>query len=441
MHKTQVFLKVTKSQNLRGEVRMPRSKTHSFRALILASLAHGISFVRNPKLSGDWHEAVKAMRMYGAKIEEIEKNVFRVEGVGGNAQTPADVINVNNSGTMLFFVAGVAAACPGWSVITGDESIRTLRKISKNLFEPFQALGVEIISTKNDGMAPLAIKGKVNGGVAHMDGVGCQPVFSVLIASALSEKPVEVFARRPGERAYIDLLLYWFRKVGLRYENVAHQHEHYTFPGNKPPQAFDAEIPFEWSVPAYPLLAAILTPRSEIAVCGMNWEDPYGDKQVIAALQNMGADITIDGDALTARTSELHGIEVDMNDLPDQVPTIAVAACFAKGKTIIKNAVTARWKECDRIAAICKELSKMGAKVIEKEDGLIIDQDGTWKLHAAQLDGYYDHRMVLSLALAAMQVEGETYISDAQMVEKSFETFIPDMIKIGANFELVEKMP
>ncbi len=152
----------------------------------------------------------------------------------------------------------------------------------------------------------------------------------------------------------------------------------------------------------------------------------------------MGADITIDGDSLTARTSELHGIEVDMNDLPDQVPTIAIAACFAKGKTTIKNALTARWKECDRIAAVCRELSKMGAKVIEKEDGLIIGQDGTWKLKAAHIDGYYDHRMVLSLAIAAMQVEGETIISDADMVVKSFENFIPDMIKVGANFEVVE---
>jgi 3-phosphoshikimate 1-carboxyvinyltransferase len=439
MQKTHVFLKVTKSRNLRGEVRMPRSKTHSFRALILASLADGISFVRNPKLSGDWHEAVKAMRMYGANIEEIEPGVFRVEGVGGKLQTPADVINVNNSGTMLFFVAGVAAACPGWSVITGDESIRTLRKISRNLFEPFEALGVQIISTKNDGMAPLVIKGKVDGGVAHMDGVGCQPVFSVLVASAFSEKPVEVFARNPGERAYIDLLLYWFRKVGLHYENVENKHEHYRFPGNKPPQAFDAEIPLEWSAPAYPLLAAILTPNSEITVRGMNWEDPYGDKLVIAVLRDMGADISIDGDALTARTSALRGIEVDMNDLPDQVPTIAIAACFAKGKTVIKNALTARWKECDRIAATCRELSKMGAKVIEKEDGLIIDQDGTWTLQTAQLDGYYDHRMVLSLAIAGMQVEGETRISDAQMVEKSFENFIPDMRNVGANVELVEE--
>jgi 3-phosphoshikimate 1-carboxyvinyltransferase len=439
MKKTNVFLKVTKSRNLKGEVRMPRSKTHSFRALILASLADGVSFVRNPKLSGDWHEAVKAMSMYGANIEKVDTNVFRVKGVGGKLQTPADVINVNNSGTMLFFVAGVAAACPGWSVITGDESIRTLRKISKNLFEPFQALGVQIISTKNDGMAPLLVKGKVNGGVAHMDGIGCQPVFSVLLASAFSEKPVEVFARHPGERAYIDLLLYWFRKVGLQYENVGNKHEHYKFPGNKPPRAFDTEIPLEWSAPAYPLLAAILTPNSKITVRGMNWEDPYGDKQVIAVLQDMGADITIDGNSLTARTSELHGIEVDMNNLPDQVPTIAVAACFAKGKTIIKNAITARWKECDRIAATCRELSKMGAKVIEKEDGLIIDQDGTWKLHAAQIDGYYDHRMVLSFAIAGMQAEGETLISDAQMVEKSFETFIPDMINLGANFELVEE--
>ena len=194
---------------------MPRSKTHSFRALILASLANGVSYVRNPKLSGDWHEAVKAMRMYGSTIEEVEPNVFRVTGVGGKLRTPADIINVNNSGTMLFFVAGVAAACPGWSVITGDESIRTLRKISKNLFEPFEALGVQIIATKNDGMAPLVIKGKVDGGVAQMDGIGCQPVFSVLIASAFSEKPVDIYVRNPGERAYIDLLLYWFRKVGL----------------------------------------------------------------------------------------------------------------------------------------------------------------------------------------------------------------------------------
>jgi len=433
-----VFLKVAKSQNLQGEVRMPRSKTHSFRALILASLADGISFVRNPKLSGDWHEAVNAMKMYGATIEEVEKQIFRVKGVGGNLQTPADVINVNNSGTMLFFIAGVAAACPGWSVITGDESIRTLRKISKNLFEPFQELGVEIISTKNDGMAPFVIKGKANGGIAHMDGVGCQPVFSVLIASAFSEKPVEVFVRNPGEKAYIDLLLYWFRKVGLQYENVENKHERYKFPGNKPPQAFDAEIPFEWSAPAYPLLAALLTPDSEITVRGMDWEDPYGDKLVIPILQKMGADITFDGDSLTARSSQLYGIEVDMNDLPDQVPTIAIAACFARGKTVIKNALTARWKECDRIAAVCKELSKMGAKVTEKEDGLVVDQDGTWKLRAAHIDGYSDHRMVLSFAIAGMQVEGETIISDAQFVAKSFENFIPDMIKVGANFELVE---
>jgi 3-phosphoshikimate 1-carboxyvinyltransferase len=250
---------------------------------------------------------------------------------------------------------------------------------------------------------------------------------------------VEIFVRNPGERAYIDLLLYWFDKVGLRYENVGQKHEHYIFPGNDPPRAFDAEIPFEWSAPAYPLLAAILTPDSEITVRGMNREDPYGDKQVIALLRDMGADINIDGDSLTARTSELHGIEVDMNDLPDQVPTIAIAACFAKGRTIIKNALTARWKECDRIAAVSKELTKMGAKVIEKEDGLIIDQDGSWKLHAAEIDGYYDHRMVLSFAVAAMQVEGETRISDAQMAEKSFENFIPDMIQIGANFALVEE--
>src|SRR3989344_3835025 len=134
-----MILKVNKSQNLNGEISMPRSKTHSFRALILASLANGTSIIKEPN----------------------------------------DIIDVGNSGTMLFFISGVAAACPGWSVITGDESIRNLRKISRNLFQPFYELGVKIISTKNDGMSPLVIKGRVNGGKAYMDGTGCQPVFSV----------------------------------------------------------------------------------------------------------------------------------------------------------------------------------------------------------------------------------------------------------------------
>jgi 3-phosphoshikimate 1-carboxyvinyltransferase len=433
MSKTHI-LKVNKSQDLHGEVRMPRSKTHSFRALILAAMADGISYIREPKLSSDWGEAVKALKMYGASIQEIEKNVFKINGVAGKLQTPNDIINVNNSGTMLFFIAGVAAACNGWSVITGDESIRNLRKISKNLFDPLKELGVKIISTKDDGMAPLVIKGKVAGGIAHMDGIGCQPVFSVLIASAFSAKPVEIFVERPGEKSYIDLLLYWFKKTGLKFEN--NNYMHYKFPGNKFPKAFDETIPFEWSAPAYPLLAAVLSKNSEITVRGMENDDPYGDKKVIDILKRMGGDIINKNGTLIARSSKLHGIEVDMNDLPDQVPTIAIAACFAQGETTIKNALTARWKECDRIAAICTELKKMGAHIIEKEDGLVIKQDGTWKLKSGKINGYYDHRMVMAFAIAGMQITGETEITDAQMVEKSFETFIPDMINAGAKFKI-----
>ncbi|MCL4363732.1 3-phosphoshikimate 1-carboxyvinyltransferase [Patescibacteria group bacterium] len=432
-----MILKVKKSSSLRGEVIMPVSKTHSFRALILASMANGTTFVRNPKLSNDWHEAVKAMRMFGAKIDEIDSGVFRIVGVSGRLKTPADVIDVGNSGTMLFFMIGIAAACPSWSVITGDESIRTLRKISRNLFEPFKELGVQIISTKNDGMAPFLIKGKVDGGTAHMDGIGCQPVFSVLIASVFSRRPVEIFVRNPGEKAYIDLLLFWFNKVGLKFENVGNKHEHYKFPGNEPPKPFDATIPFEWSAPGYPLLAATISPNSELKVRGMDLDDPYGDKQVIDVLKKMGADIKVDKNCLTARTSQLRGVEADMNAMPDQVPTIAVAACFAKGKTIIKNALTARWKECDRISAVASELKKMGAKIAEKKDGLIINQDGSWRLKAAKVDGHKDHRMVMALALAGLRCEGETIVTDAQYVEKSFEGFIPGMKEAGANFELV----
>ena len=431
------FLKVKKSQNLKGTISMPPSKTHSFRALVLGSLAEGVSIIRQPKLSPDWDEGVKAMKMFGAKINEIEKNIFQIKGVGGKLKTPEDIINVNNSGTMLTFIAGVAAATSGWTVLTGDESLRKLRKVTKNFIKPFQELGITVISTKGDGMAPFVFKGKVNGGVAHMDGTCCQPVFSVLIASALSEKPVEIFVDNPGEMAYIDLLLYWFDKVGLKYKND--QHKHYSFLGNQLPKSFDVKIPFEWSAPSYPLLAAIITDDSEIKIKGMDLTDPYGDKQIIYILQKMGADLKIEKDCLTARSSKLHGIEVDMNALPDQVPTIAVAACFARGETVIKNALTARWKECDRIAAVCTELKKMGAKITEKEDGLIIHQDGSWKLKGAKVNGYYDHRMVMAFSVAGLACNGETIISDAQMVEKSFDSYIPEMMKAGANYELIEK--
>lgn len=431
------FLKVKNSRNLTGTISMPISKTHSFRALVLGALANGISIIREPKLSPDWDEGVKAMKMFGAKIKEIEKNIFQINGVGGKLQTPEDVINVNNSGTMLVFIAGVATACPGWTVLTGDESLRKLRKVTKNFIAPFQELGATVISTKNDGMAPFLIKGKVNGGIAHMDGTGCQPVFSVLIASALSEKPVEIFVDNPGETAYIDLLLFWFEKVRLKFKND--KHTHYSFPGNQIPRSFDAKIPFEWSAPGYPLLAAIITENSEIKVKEMDLKDPYGDKQIIYILQKMGADLTIEENCLTAKTSQLRGIEIDMNKLPDQVPTVAVAACFAQGETVIKNALTARWKECDRITAVCTELKKMGAKITEKEDGLIIHQDGNWKLKGAEINGYFDHRMVMAFSVAGLAIEGETIISDAQMIEKSFDSYIPEMTKSGADYELIEK--
>jgi 3-phosphoshikimate 1-carboxyvinyltransferase len=152
----------------------------------------------------------------------------------------------------------------------------------------------------------------------------------------------------------------------------------------------------------------------------------------------MGADLTVENGCLTARSSELRGIEVDMNALPDQVPTIAIAGCFARGETVIKNALTARWKECDRIAAVCSELRKMGAQVTENEDGLVIHQDGSWQLKGAEVDGYYDHRMVMAFSVAGLAADGVTRISDAQMVEKSFGSYIPEMQRAGANFEMDE---
>jgi 3-phosphoshikimate 1-carboxyvinyltransferase len=425
-------LLVNPSTNLHGEVAPSANKSHSFRALIFAALADGVSIIKNAKKSQDWQRAIRALKMLGAEISEVGE-ITRVKGVAGKLKVPDDVIDCGNSGQIFRFFLGLASGVAGYSVLTGDESIRKIRPAGP-LLRSLNELGAWAVSTKNDGHAPLIVKGKIRGGTTTIDGADSQPVTGLLLGCALAEGSSEIKVINAGEKPWIALTLYWFDRVGIEYQNIGGQFEHYKVKGQSKTKAFEVEIPKDWSAAMYPILAGVVIPDSEITVKGVDWNDPQGDKLACEALQQMGAQIEIKDQQVVARYSKLRGAEIDCNNFVDQFMTLAMAAAVAEGKTRLYNAEICRHKECDRIKAMASELRKMGVIVEERQDGLVIT--GSPKLKPANLEGYKDHRMVMTLSIGAMLADGTSSITDGEYVEKSFTSYIEQMAKIGAQFKL-----
>lgn len=424
-------LHVKKSANLKGSLDIPASKFHSFRALVFAALAEGESTIIKPKISRDWTLGVKALEMYGAGIRQ-DGDVWTIRGTGGNLQEPDAEIDCGNSGSLLFFLAGVAAGCNGESILTGDDSIRQVRD-SKPTIRAINDLGGRAESINDDSRAPLRITGRLSGGQTRIYGKASQPVTGVLIGCALASGDSEVHVTEPGELPYMDLTLSYFGRVGIECENVEGKYDRYRIRGQAQIKPLNLDVPKDWSVATYPVLAAVITPGSEITLAGLDQGDPHGDKEIIAILKQMGADILLDGERLTARYSQLQGRAIDCSNVPDQFMTLGVAGAYAAGTTKLYNAEVCRHKECDRIAVTAELLSKMGVEVDEQPDGLIIQGGG--QLKGAEIASYQDHRMVMAFSVAGLRAEGDTVIMGAECVEKTFTSYVEQMKRVGAGLD------
>lgn len=420
-------LTVGRSPNLRGSVKVPPNKSHSFRALIMASLAEGTSRIIAPAVSTDWMLGAEALEMFGAKIEPKANAVWEITGTGGKLTTPDDVIHCGNSGIILRFFAALAACCEGYSVLTGDESLRHIR-LCRPLIDALNALGAWAIATKGDGHAPLVVRGRLKGGRAEIDGMDSQPVSALLIAGSLAEAPTDLAVRRPGEKPWIGVTLSWLDRCGVEYSNE--DFRRYRIRGNSRWGAFETRIPLDWSAALYAVVAAVVTPDSEVRIPGMDFRDAQGDKAVVNVLREMGADIEVTDRHLVARSSTLTGRTIDCNDFVDQLPLLAVVGACAGGETVLTNAEVCRHKECDRIALTRESLAAMGADIEERPDGLIIRQS---RLRGARLASHGDHRMVMTLSVAALLAEGDTRISNIDCIKKTFPAFVEQMRGIGCD--------
>lgn len=421
-------LKVNKSQIL-GRVYIPGSKSHTIRALFIATLAGGESVIANPLVSSDALSAVDACRALGASITP-EKGRFIVNGTNGSPAVPEDIINVGNSGTTLRFGVVSAALADGWSFFTGDYQIR--RRALGPLLGSINDLGGTAFSSRGNGSAPVAVKGRLKGGRTSIDAVTSQYLSSLLINCPLFEHDTEIEVVRLNEVPYVEMTLWWLDRNGIRYEND--EFKRFFIKGGQSYRNFKTVIPGDFSSATFFAVLAAVS-GGEIVLENLDFSDPQGDKRVLGILEEMGAKVTPEGGTVIVKGNGLKGIDIDMNSIPDALPAMAVAGCFADGETRLLNVPQARMKETDRINVMCVELGKMGADITELPDGLVIRKS---RLKGCRVSGHDDHRIVMALAVAGLCTDGETLVDTAEAMNVTFPEFVESVRDCGGRIEILK---
>jgi len=419
-----IALEVTVHKSkLNGSISVPASKSHTIRAIIIASLAKGESVIRFPLDSLDTRSAARAAEAFGSRIE-FGDNRWTIVGAGSEPQPPENVIDVGNSGTTLYMMTGVAALADGWTVLTGDYQIR--RRTATPLINALQSLGAEIFSTRGNGMAPLAVRGRMSGGTARVAGISSQYVSSLLLACPLASGDTDLTITVLNEKPYVSMTLNWLAEQGIDVE-MDDMFSLARIKGNQRYHAFNRQIPGDFSSAAFPLCAGVLA-GGAVNLQGLEMHDPQGDKEIINILKSMGAAINIGREGIAVRGGSLHGMEIDMNSMPDAIPIMAVCSCFAEGATTLYNVPQARIKETDRIAVMASELSKLGADIRELPDGMIIQGTG---LRGGNVNGHGDHRIVMALAVAGLGADGPVTVDTAECADVTFPGFWDAIESLG----------
>ena len=423
---------IVEKSRLNGTVAIPGSKSHTIRAVAIAALADGASLIRDPLDSSDAQAAVACYRAMGATIDTSDPKCWKVTGTGGAISTPDGIIDVGNSGTTLRVAMGSAAlAATGQKVsFTGDEQIQT-RPVGP-LIDSLNDLGAKCVSLGNNGKVPVEITGKLTGGKTTIAAATSQYLSSLLLCAPLATGDTQIDVSLLNEPGYVQMTLDWLDKQHIEYENE--QMRRFSIKGNQSYKAFDAKVAADFSSATFFLCGAALG-GDDVILLGLDFTDSQPDKAVVDYLKAMGADISVGADSVTVRAAGLHGAELDMNETPDALPAMAVTAAFAEGTTKLLNVPQARNKETDRIACMAQELKKMGVEVEELPDGLII-QGG--RPSSAELHGWADHRIVMALSLAGLNMDSRFSVDTAEAIGVTFPDYVELMRSIGADMKVAD---
>ena len=445
---------LSKKNTLSGHISVPGSKSHTIRALILASLAEGVSHISNPLPSADCLSASKAIQEIGASVEfDNQNNIWTVTGAGKNAHLPSNVVDVGNSGSVLYFFTPICATFKGWSIFTGDSSIR--KRPILHLLEALNQLGAKsFVSRPEENAPPALVQGPIKAGKIVTDGRLSQYISGLMMASTLMEGKLEIELTDPKEVPYLDMTKYWLESLGVKV-NMSSDYKKISITGPYQLQAFDKTIPSDWEAVAFPLIAGLIT-DSKITIDNVDGSGTQGDDAIVSVLQSVGADIVWNkessqlivtgGKRLSTENLPEKTLRVNLAGFPDAVCALAVIACFIDGKTVLEDIGVCRRKETDRIVVMKSELEKLGAKIEEGEDFLVIhgespllangEKNPNFKLHGGTVESFDDHRVAMSLACLGLGLPDgeEVIVNDAECCSVSFPKFFEVMNKINANF-------
>jgi 3-phosphoshikimate 1-carboxyvinyltransferase len=410
------------SRGLKGQVTPPPDKSISHRAVILASLAKGRSVIRNFLRAGDTMSTVGAFRSLGVSVSEGEEMVVEGRGLRG-LKEPMTAIYCGNSGTTMRLLSGVLSGNPFFSVLTGDESLS--RRPMGRIITPLRKMGASIMARDNDAYAPIAIRGGGLRPLRYESPVASAQVKSaVLLAGLYADGETEVIEPFKS-RDHTERML---SACGARVEVKGLAVKVW---GAEELQAAEFFVPGDISSAAFFMAAALLVEGSEITVRSVGVNPTRTG--IVEVLKRMGAEVEtlnrrdVSGEPiadLAVRHSPLRAVEIGAREIPsviDEFPALCVLASQAEGTTSIRGARELRVKESDRIGAVAEGLRRMGADVLEHDDGLSIT--GRAALRGARIDSRGDHRIAMAFAVAALVSEGTTTIEKAEAVDISFPGF------------------
>jgi 3-phosphoshikimate 1-carboxyvinyltransferase len=418
--------KVEKSK-ISGEIVCPSNKSYSHRAIFLSSLAGNNSKVNNVLLSSDTLATIEACKKFGAEIEINDSSVIVKNPINLGINVPE--INTENSGTTIRIASGIASLFSNEIILTGDESLQ--KRPMQPLLDALSSIGAQCSST--DGKPPITIKGKIKGGNVTIPGnFSSQFISALFISAPLTENGINLTIEgNLVSKPYLDATIATMRRFGVTVQTLIPYKKY-----NITPQIYknsEFTVPIDFSSLALLLSAAVLCGEKIKIKCEIG-DLPQGDEVFIDILEQMGVTVTINEKEIEVNSPEkLKGGKFDLSNSPDLLPPLAILALNISSPIEIFNVKHARLKETDRIAIISREISKLGIKVDEKEDGLILEP--TENIKGAKLNSENDHRLFMAFCIAGMFI-GDCTVTDPESIKVSFPEFIQEMNTIGAKIRI-----
>ncbi len=417
---------------VRGEITVPGDKSISHRSIMLGAIANGVTTVRGFLRGEDNLSTMHAFRSMGVAIDDDGETV-RITGRGLHGLLePDDVLDCGNSGTTIRLITGLLSGQSFFSVVTGDRYLR--RRPMKRVVEPLTRMGARIAGRSGGTLAPLAISGGGLKGISYQSPVSSAQIKSSLMLAGLYADGETTVSEPSLSRDHSERMFALFGATLVRHDNGV------TVRGGFELTARDVTVPGDISSAAFFIVAALITPHSELLIknVGVN----PSRTGVIDILQAMGGDIQLLGQRdvsgepvadILVRSSRLKGIAIAGGVVPraiDEFPAVCIAAARAEGTTTVRDARELRVKETDRITAMAVNLGKLGVTVVETEDGM--DITGSDQILGGSVDSSGDHRIAMSMSVAALVASGPITVTDIACVATSFPTFFPLLEKVAS---------